>query len=176
MQKKEVQSFDLEVDLFAPQPTALAPQERKKGKKALPSAPPPVPQKKVEGMKTLAKCTLLDPSRSRRRTRRTIPSETTPLGVGDWLTDKDILCWLNQELCHMKIHEPRAWALAVVYIKGLSNCMRMVESGTTLGNMAWCRRHIFVVSSDDKEGLHWFVCAFNCHAQLEHFIIWVWNP
>ena len=23
---------------------------------------------------------------------------STPLGVGDWLTDKDTLCWLNQEL------------------------------------------------------------------------------
>ena len=54
--------------------------------------------------------------------------------------------------------------------------MRMVECGTTLDNMAWCRRHIFVVNSDDKEGLPWFVCAFDCHIRLERFIIWVWEP
>ena len=29
------------------------------------------------------------------------------LGVGDWLTDKDILCWLNQKLHHMEVDEPR---------------------------------------------------------------------
>ena len=44
---------------------------------SLPSAPP------------------VDPPTSKRCTRSTIPSETTPLGVGDWLTDKDIVCWLN---------------------------------------------------------------------------------
>ena len=54
--------------------------------------------------------------------------------------------------------------------------LRMVESGTTLDNMAWCRRHIFVVNGDDKEGLHCFVCAFHCRVRLERFIIWVWEP
>ena len=78
----------------------------------------------------------INPPTSRRRTRSTIPSETTPLGVGDWLTDKDILCWLNQEVCHMEIDEPCAWTLAVLYIKRQSKCMRRVESGTTLDNMA----------------------------------------
>ena len=39
--------------------------------------------------------------------------------------------------------------------------------------MRWCRRHIFVVNSNDKEGFHWFVCAFDCHVQLELFNIWV---
>ena len=58
----------------------------------------------------------------------------------------------------MEIDEPRAWTMAVLYIKRLSKCMRIVESGTTLDNMAWCRRHIFVVNIDDKEGAHWFVC------------------
>ena len=58
----------------------------------------------------------------------------------------------------------------------LSKCMRMVEFGTTLDNMAWCRRHIFLVNSDDKEGSHWFVCAFDCRVQLEHFILWVLEP
>ena len=54
--------------------------------------------------------------------------------------------------------------------------MRKVESGTTLDNMAWCRRHIFVVNADDKGGARWFVCAFSCCVRLEFFIIWVWEP
>ena len=54
----------------------------------------------------------------------------------------------------MEIHEPRVWTLAVLYIKRLSKCMRIVQSGTTLDNMAWCRRHIFVVNTNDKEGVH----------------------
>ena len=126
-----------------------------KGKKALPSAPP------------------VDPPASKRHTRRAIPSETTPLGVGDWLTDKDILRWLNQELYHVEIDEPHAWTLAVLFIidKRLSKCMRIVESGTTMDNMAWRRRHIFMVKR-----VHWFVCAFNCRVRLELFIIWVWEP
>ena len=62
----------------------------------------------------------------------TIPSETTPLGVGDWLADKDILCWLNQEVCHMELDEPCAWTLALLYIKTLSKHMERVESGTRL--------------------------------------------
>ena len=101
---KEVQSSDSEVDLFAPPPTALVPQKKVNGKKALPSAPPPP---KVKGKKALPSAPPIDPPTSKRRTRSTIPSETTPLGVGDWLTDKDILCWLNQEVCHMEIDEPR---------------------------------------------------------------------
>ena len=52
----------------------------------------------------------------------------------------------------MEIDEPRAWTLAVLYIKRLTKCMRKVESGTTRDNMAWCRRHIFVLNADDKEG------------------------
>ena len=54
--------------------------------------------------------------------------------------------------------------------------MQRVESGTRLANMRLCRRHIFVVNSDDKEELHWFVCAFNCRVRLELFTIWVWEP
>ena len=60
--------------------------------------------------------------------------------------------------------------------KRLSKCMRRVESGTTLDSMAQCRCHIFVVNSDDKEGSHWFVCAFDCRFRLECFIISVWEP
>ena len=85
------------------------------------------------------------------------------VGVRDWV-------------CHNEIDEPRAWTLALLYIKRLSRYMERVESGTRLANMRWCRRHIFVVNSDDKEGLHWFVCAFDCRVGLELFTIWVWEP
>ena len=62
VKKKEVQSSDSEVNLFAPPPTAPVPQKKVKGKKALPSAPP------------------VDPPTSKRRIRSTIPSETTLWG------------------------------------------------------------------------------------------------
>ena len=52
----------------------------------------------------------------------------------------------------------------------------MLDFGCTLDNMAWCRRHTFVVNRDDKEGLHLFVCAFDCRVRLECFIIWVREP
>ena len=158
VKEKEVQSSGSEGDLFAPPPTAPVPQKKVKGKKALPSAPP------------------IDLPTSKRRTRSTIPSETTPLGVGDWLTDKDIVYWLNQEVCHNEIDESSAWSLALPYIKRLSRNMQRVESGKRMANVRWCRRHIFVVNSDDQEGLHWFVCAFDCRVRLELFTIWVWEP
>ena len=41
--------------------------------------------------------------------------------------DKDILCWLNQELYHVEIDEPRVWTLAVTYMKRLSMWIQMVE-------------------------------------------------
>ena len=47
---------------------------------------------------------------------------------------------------------------------------------STLDNIVWCHRHTFVVNSDDKEGLHWFVCAFDCRVGLERFMVWVWEP
>ena len=158
VKKKEVQSCDAEVDLFAPPPTAPVPKKKAKGKKVLPKAPP------------------IDPPNPQRRTRSTIPSETTPLGVGDWLTDKDILCWLNQEVCHNEIDEPRAWTLALLYIKRLSKYMQRVESGERMTNMRWCRRHIFVVNSNDKEGLHWFVCAFDCRVRWSFSLFGFGNP
>ena len=66
--------------------------------------------------------------------------------------------------------------VALLYIKRLFKYMRRVESGERMANMRWCRRHIFVVNSDDKEGLHWFVYAFDCRVRLELFTIWVWEP
>ena len=144
VKKKEVQSSHSEVDPFAPPPTAHVPEKKAKAKHALSSVPS------------------VDPPSSQRRTRSTIPRERTPFGVGDWLIDKDIVCWLNQEVRHIEIDEPRVWSLALLYIKKLSKYMQSVESGESMANMRWCRRHIFVVNSDDKEGLHWFVCGFDC--------------
>ena len=46
--------------------------------------PLPVPEKKVKGQKALPSAPFVNPPASKRRTRRTIPSKTTPLGVGDW--------------------------------------------------------------------------------------------
>ena len=77
-----------------PPATAPVPRHKGKGNRALPSAPP-MPQKKVKGKKALLSAPLVDPLTSKRRTGRTIPSEPTTLGVGDWLTDKDILCWFE---------------------------------------------------------------------------------
>ena len=171
VKKKEVQSYDSEVDFFSPPPMAPVPQKKVKGKKALPSAPP-----KVKGKKALPSAPPVNPPTSKRRTRSTIVSETTPLGVGDWLTNKDIVCWLDQEVCHNEVDEPRAWTLAVLYIKRLSRCMQRVESGTRLDNMTWCRRHIFVVNSNDMEGLQWCVFAFDCRVRLELFTICFWEP
>ena len=54
--------------------------------------------------------------------------------------------------------------------------MQIVESGSTQDNMAWCGCHTFVVNSDDRGGLHSFVCAFDCHVPLERFVIWVSEP
>ena len=76
----------------------------------------------------------------------------------------------------MEINGPRAWTLAVLGTKRLSKCMRMVESGITLDNMAWCRHHISVGNSDDQEGSQWFMSAFDCCVRLEGFIIWVGEP
>ena len=81
-----------------------------------------------------------------------------------------------QEVYHNEINEPCAWTLALLYIKRLSKYMERVESGTRLANMRWCHRHIFVVNPGDKEGLHWFVCAFDCRVRWELFTIWVWEP
>ena len=38
------------------------------------------------------------------------------------------------------------------------------------------RPHIFVLNSNDMEGLQWFACAFDCRVWLELFTIWVWEP
>ena len=35
----------------------------------------------------------------------------------------------------------------------------MVECGSTLDDMAWCCRQTFVINTNNKQWLHWFVCA-----------------
>ena len=76
----------------------------------------------------------------------------------------------------MEIDEPCAWAMVVLYIKRLSKCMRLVESGIAVDNLAWCGRHIFAINTDDREGAHWFLCLFDGRVQLELFIILVREP
>ena len=53
LKKKEVQSSDSEVDLFAPPPTAPLPPKKVKGKKALPSAPPILGVQSCDGLESL---------------------------------------------------------------------------------------------------------------------------
>ena len=40
---------------------------------------------------------------------------------GEWLTDQDILCWLNQELYNMEIDVPCVWTIVVRYNR-LTDC------------------------------------------------------
>ena len=62
VKKKEVESLDSEVDLFAPPPAAPLLQQQEQGKKALPSAPRA--KEEGEGEEGLAKCTPRQPSHS----------------------------------------------------------------------------------------------------------------
>ena len=47
---------------------------------------------KAEGGKALPSVPPVAPPMSKTCTESTIPSKSHPLGVGDWLTDKDISC------------------------------------------------------------------------------------
>ena len=67
---------------------------------------------------------LSDAGISEQVTRHTPVDETKPLVVGDWLSDKDILAWLNHNLCHNEVGEPQAWIAAVTYIVSRVNIMR----------------------------------------------------
>ena len=33
-----------------------------------------------------------------------------------------------------------------------------------------------IVNSDDRQGLHWFVCAMDCTQLVWAFIVWIWDP
>ena len=85
MKTKEVPSSDLEMDLFWPPPTAAVLMRGAKGRRVLPRAPP------------------IDPPTPQRRTQSTIQSKTTPLGMVALLTDKYILCLLNDKVCQNEI-------------------------------------------------------------------------
>ena len=174
VKKKEVPSSDLEVDLFAPPPYGHRATHEVRGKESLAKCPPP--PLKVKGGKALRSAPPVDPPTSKRRTRSTIPSKTTPLGVGHWLTDKEPVWWLNQEVSHMEISEPRVWTVALLYIKRLLRYMQRVEPGTRVANMTWCRRHIFVGNSNDKGGLHCFVCAFDVVSGWSFSVFGFGNP
>ena len=88
--------------------------------------------------------------------------ETKPLALGDWLSDKDIIAWLNHKLYHNEIGEPHAWTTKVTCIVSRLNIMKKYKGreGTSqsIVGLAWSRRRISIVNSDDREG---FVCL--CH-------------
>ena len=104
------------------------------------------------------------------------PERNNPFGDGRLVDRQGYRVLDDQEVCHNEIDAPHAWTVAVLHIKRSSRCMQRVECRRRLDNMTWCRRHISVVNSNDKEGLHWFVCAFDCRVRLEFFTIWVWEP
>ena len=113
-------------------------------------------------------------------TRRTPIDETKPLVAGDGLSDKDIVAWLNDKLYHNEVEEPRAWTMAVTYIVSCLKRMRKYEdskgkNNTTVG-LASRQRHIFIVNSDDCEGLHWFLCPIDCKVPVWAFKVHIWEP
>ena len=69
----------------------------------------------------------------------------------------------------MGIDDPRAWTLAVHYIKRMSSKMQAAESSLPPDDMASCRYHTLVVNSDDPVGLHWLVCGMDCCLPLSTF-------
>ena len=87
--------------------------------------------------------------------------------VGGWLNDRDITAWLTNKLYQLKVDEPRAWTMVVSFILSLL----LFRDG-----LGWCRRHTIIVNSDDREGLHWFLCAMDCTPPIWAFIVWIWEP
>ena len=117
---------------------------------------------------------------ARMATRRTPVAETKPLVVGDWLSDKDIVAWLNDKLYHNEVEQPRACTMAVTYIASCLKRIRKYEDNKgnnhkTVG-LAWRQRYIFIVNSDDREGLHWFLCAIDVKVPEWAFKVHIWEP
>ena len=54
--------------------------------------------------------------------------------------------------------------MAFNFILFLLYDMRAYERGqiSFYDGLGWCCRHTITVNSDDREGLHWFVCAMDC--------------
>ena len=117
---------------------------------------------------------------ARMATCRTPVDETKPLVVGDWLSDKDIVAWLNNKLYHNEVEEPRAWTMAVTYIASCLKRMRKYEDSKgnnhTTVDLAWRQHHIVTVNSDEREGLHWFLCAIGCKVLVWAFKVHIWEP
>ena len=113
-------------------------------------------------------------------TRRTPVDETKPLVVGDWLSNKDIVAWQNDKLYHNEAEEPRVWTMALTYIASCLKRMRKYEdikgNNRKTVRLAWRQRHIFTVNSDDREGLHWFLCAIDCKVPVWAFKVHIWEP
>ena len=90
-------------------------------------------------------------------TRRTPVHETKPLVVGDWLSDKDIVAWLNDKVYHNEAEEPRAWTMAVTHIASCLKRMRKYEDSKgnnhTIVALAWRQHHIFIYQ--------WLVISIN---------------
>ena len=42
--------------------------------------------------------------------------------------------------------------------------------------LVWRQRHIFIVNSDNREGLHWFFCAIYCKVLVWAFKVHIWEP
>ena len=106
--------------------------------------------------------------------------ETKPLVEGDWLSDKEVMAWLHHMLYHNEVSKPRAWTAAVTYIVSRVNIMRRYEgnkgTGHTTVGLALRRRHILIVNSGDRKGLHWFVCAMGCRVPVWAFKVHIWEP
>ena len=68
----------------------------------------------------------------------------------------------------------------MTYIVSRPNILKKYISGYgishTIVGLSWRRRHIFIVKSDDCEGLHWLVCAMDCRVLVWAFKVWIWEP
>ena len=77
---------------------------------------------------------------------------------GDLEKARVMLRGVNDKLYHNEVEEPRAWTMAVTYIASCQKRMRKYED--SMGNnhkivrLAWRQRHIFIVNSNNREGLH----------------------
>ena len=96
------------------------------------------------------------------------------------MSDKDIFAWLHDKLYDSEVDEPRAWTTAVTYIVCRLTIMRKYEdskgtSCTTVGLALRCR-HIIIVNSDDREGLHWSIRAMHYRVPVWAFKVHIWEP
>ena len=68
----------------------------------------------------------------------------------------------------------------MAYLVSRINIMKKYEGSQainhTIVGLAWWRRHIFIVSSDHREGVHWFVCAMDYRVPVWAFKVWIWEP